>query len=50
MKRLYDLFTSSRITNLYLNLEARQQSYESFQDEISISGTSFGIGFTFEYL
>lgn len=46
----YDLFTSSRITNLYLNLEARHQSYDNFQDEITISGTSFGVGFTFEYL
>ncbi len=46
----YDLFTSSQITNLYLNLEARHQSYTSFQDDISVSGTSFGIGFTFEYL
>lgn len=46
----YDLFTSSQITNLYLNLEARHQSYTRFQDEIQISGTSFGVGFTFEYL
>lgn len=49
-KAAYDLFTSSRITNLYLNLEARQQSYDNFQDKIIISGTSFGLGFTFEYL
>lgn len=46
----YDLFTSSKITNLFLNLEARYQNYQNFQDEIKISGTSFGIGFTFEYL
>lgn len=46
----YDLFTSSQITNLFLNLEARHQSYSNFQDDITISGTSFGIGFTFEYL
>lgn len=46
----YDLFTSSQITNLYMNLEARHESYERFQDDISVSGTSFGIGFTFEYL
>ena len=46
----YDLFTSSRITNLFLNLEARYQNYQNFQDNIKISGTSFGIGFTFEYL
>lgn len=46
----YDLFTSSEITNLYMNLELRHQNYSNFQDPISISGTSFGVGFTFEYL
>lgn len=46
----YDLFASSEITNLFMNLEARYQSYRNFQDDIKISGTSFGIGFTFEYL
>jgi hypothetical protein len=46
----YDLFTSSEITNLYMNLEIRHEKYANFQDDISISGTSFGIGFTFEYL
>ena len=46
----YDLYTSSNITNLLLNLEARYQSYKKFQDPIKVSGTSFGIGFTFEYL
>lgn len=46
----YDLFTSSEITNLFLNLEVRHQSYSNFQDDIKISGTSFGVGFTFEYL
>lgn len=46
----YNLFTDSQITNLYMNLEARYQNYQNFQDEIKISGTSFGIGFTFEYL
>ncbi|MBC7539256.1 MAG: hypothetical protein H7281_10575 [Bacteriovorax sp.] len=46
----YTLFTESRITNLFMNLEARYQNYRNFQDDIKISGTSFGIGFTFEYL
>jgi hypothetical protein len=45
----YDLFTESKITNLFLNLEVRYQNYQNFQDEIKISGTSYGIGFTFEY-
>lgn len=46
----YELFTESKITNLFINLEARYQSYRNFQDEIKITGTSYGIGFTFEYL
>ncbi len=46
----YDLFAESKITNLSMNLEARYQNYQNFQDQIKISGTSFGIGFTFEYL
>lgn len=46
----YELFSSSDITNLFLNLEIRHQKYASFQDAIEISGTSFGLGFTFEYL
>jgi hypothetical protein len=46
----HELYTSSNITNLLLNIEARYQSYQKFQDPIKVSGTSFGIGFTFEYL
>ncbi len=46
----YELFTESQITNLFMNIEARHQSYTDFQDPIEVSGTSFGIGFTFEYL
>ncbi len=46
----YELFTESQITNLYMNIEARHQSYTNFQDPIEVTGTSFGIGFTFEYL
>ena len=46
----YELFTESQITNLLLNLEVRYQDYHHFQDPVKISGTSFGVGFTFEYL
>lgn len=46
----YTLFTESSITNLFMNLEIRYQNYQRFQDAITISGTSLGIGFTFEYL
>lgn len=47
----YDLFSNSQITNLSLNLEARYENYKNFQDAaLAISGTSVGIGFTFEFL
>jgi hypothetical protein len=46
----YNLFATSEITNLFMNLEVRQESYSKFADPIKVSGTSFGIGFTFEYL
>ncbi len=46
----YTLFTESKITNLSMNLEVRYHNYSHFQDDIKISGTSFGLGFTFEYL
>jgi hypothetical protein len=46
----FDTYTQYDMTNMYLNLEARFQSYENFQDDISISGLSFGIGLSFEYL
>ncbi|MDD0852402.1 hypothetical protein HBN50_04800 [Halobacteriovorax sp. GB3] len=45
--RLYQL---SNISNLSMNIEARHHSYNKFQDDFSISGTSFGLGFTFEFL
>ncbi|MCF8057965.1 MAG: hypothetical protein K9K67_01605 [Bacteriovoracaceae bacterium] len=43
-------FSQSDLTNMYFNIEGRLQNYENFQDNISISGASFGLGFTFEYL
>ncbi len=46
----YDAFTSSQITNISMNLEARQVKYAGFNDAITLSGTSFGLGFSFEYL
>lgn len=40
-----------QMTKTYLTLEARIQNFENFQDEdVSITGSSFGIGFAFEYL
>jgi hypothetical protein len=47
----YDLFSNSQITNLSLNLEARYENYKKFQDSsLAISGQSYGLGFTFEFL
>jgi hypothetical protein len=44
------MFSHYDITNYFLTLESRFQNYENFQDDLSISGASFGVGFTFEYL
>lgn len=46
----YDLFSESKMTNLLMNLEMRYHNYQNFQDDIKVSGASFGLGFTFEYL
>ena len=37
------------MTKMYLTLEARMQEFADFQDDLSISGNSFGLGFAFEY-
>ena len=46
----FEMFKEYNITNYYLNLEARHQNYQKFQDEVKIAGTSFGIGFSFDFL
>lgn len=47
----YDLFTSSQVTRLSLNLETRIVNYPKFQDPaLTITGASLGVGFTFEFL
>ena len=47
----FEMFKSYDVTNFFLNLEARYQNYGNFQEEVlTISGMSFGLGFTFEYL
>ena len=43
-------FKDYKITNYYLNIENRYQSYGNFQDEISIIGFSFGLGLSFDFL
>jgi len=42
--------SSYDVSDFYMNLEARMQNYDNFGDEITVTGTSFGIGFTFEFL
>ena len=46
----FEIFKEYNITNYYLNLEVRYQNYQNFKDEIEIAGTSFGIGFSFDFL
>ncbi len=46
----FEMFREYDVTNYYLNLEARLQEYQKFQDEIKVTGTSFGIGLSFDFL
>jgi len=46
----YSMFKDYDVTKTFFNIEARYQSYNNFQNDIEISGTSVGLGFTFEYL
>jgi hypothetical protein len=46
----YKLFDTFSITKVWFGIYGRHQNYSNFLDEISISGNSLGIGFTFEYL
>lgn len=46
----YELFTTNQITTSYLNIEARYHNYSKYLEDIKISGTSIGAGFTFEFL
>jgi hypothetical protein len=44
------LLSAYSITNFHLIFDARIQSYSNFKSkDVSISGTSFGVGFAFEY-
>jgi hypothetical protein len=46
----YSLFKDYDVTKAFFDIQARYQNYGNFQNEIEISGASFGLGFTFEYL
>ncbi len=49
-KTTYEVFSQYDVTKMYVSLFARFQSYENFREKISITGTSVGIGFSFNYL
>jgi len=49
-KIISDNFAIRDVTNMYLDLQMRIQNFDSFQDELTINGSSFGIGFSFDYL
>ncbi len=46
----YNLYRNHSITKYHMTLSARYQNYDHFQDKITISGLSFGVGLLFEYL
>lgn len=46
----FDLFSEYGVSNATLDLIARLQDYGNFQDDITITGQSFGLGLTFDYL
>lgn len=49
-KSSYEFFGSYQITRYYLSLEARSQHYSDFKTPgLSVTGESYGAGFTFEY-
>jgi hypothetical protein len=47
----HNLYSNYQITDSYLNFEIKMIDISNFKEEsISVSGTSFGLGFSFEYL
>lgn len=47
----FKLYSEYEVTKLWLNFEARQNSYKKFQqDDVSVDGTIMGVSFTFECL
>ncbi|MBT7767883.1 MAG: hypothetical protein HN730_12060 [Bdellovibrionales bacterium] len=46
----FNFFSKYSITRFHLDLIVKLRSYANFQDEISISGVSWGAGFSFEFL
>ncbi len=46
----FSFFSEYGVSNATLDFIARMQDYGNFQDDISITGQSIGVGFTFDYL
>lgn len=46
----YKMFSQYDVTKYFINFDLRYHNYQNFQDEIGVSGLSFGGGFTFEYM
>lgn len=49
-KNAFNMMRDNSVSNFYLTLVMRIQNYKNFQDEITISGSSFGAGLIFEFL
>jgi hypothetical protein len=49
-RNAYSLLKDSSVSRFFLNLEARYQSYDDFNDPVTITGQSYGLGFSFEFL
>lgn len=46
----FEFYRSHEVSFMSLDLAIRSQSYSGFGDDIEISGMSYGLGFTFEFL
>jgi len=48
---MFGFFSNYNISNVYINIEMQTRNYSHFLDkDISIEGSSIGLGFSFEYL
>lgn len=46
----FSVFRDYDASNFYVDIIARNQSYRNFKDPLEISGTSLGLGFSFDFL
>ncbi|OUR98950.1 hypothetical protein A9Q84_05930 [Halobacteriovorax marinus] len=46
----FEYYKSYEVSFMSIDLSVRTQSYSGFADDITISGMSYGLGFTFEFL